>query len=111
MVLLCLKMCHYATDRENIFLCSVLNLFHIRAIFLKLILQFFKSKKCLVRYIVAYHKKMYFELGLFDWVKTHICYSMHYIDSVFQNSCSIIKLNYLCNKYEYCKYEGVLISP
>ena len=60
----------------------------------------------MVRYIVAYHKKMCFELGVFDWVKTRICYSMQYIDSVFPNSCSIIILNYLCNKYDYCKYEG-----
>ena len=69
MVLLCLKMCDYATDRENVFLCSVLDLFHIRALFLKLFLQFFKCKKCPEWYIVAYHKKMYFELGVVDWVK------------------------------------------
>ena len=37
--------------------------------------------------------------------KTHISYSMHYIDSVFPNSCGIIKLNYLCNEYDYSKYE------
>jgi len=33
MVLLCLKMCDYATDRENILLCSVLDLFNIRFTF------------------------------------------------------------------------------
>jgi hypothetical protein len=64
-VLLTGQMCDYATDRENIFFCSVLDLFHIRVMFIKCILQFFKSKNVLAWYIVAYHKQMYFELGVF----------------------------------------------
>ena len=69
------------------------------------IYSFLNARRVLAQYIVAYHKKMYFELSVFDWVETHICCSMHYVYSVVPNSCSIIKLNYLCNEYEDCKYE------
>jgi hypothetical protein len=72
MVLLFLKMCDYATDRQNILLCSVLDLFHIRFTFLKFFYNFLNVRRVLAQYIVAYHKKMYFELGVFDWVKAHI---------------------------------------